>query len=239
MWSGLVCVKKIILPVISIQKKFGMAGIKLLIVLKPWWFNEEKIAIQASIDQKTTKLIRVEDLCEIERINLIKSLGVSHIAISYIVSSTYLSGNKLSFCLIVFLFFFGCCCCCCLLHFKNKCKRNIDLDVDKQVEKSKPWSISIFARDYDYNLLLLANHTPPFSYTVLLTPCHMMKQLFSNTSSQDSVKESKRNSSPISVVAKVLYSYLQFFKLKHYIESFWRQLFQFIIGQVTKKENMT
>ena len=105
MWTGLVCVKKIILPVISIQKKFGMAGIKLLIVLKPWWFNEEKIAIQASIDQKTTNLIRVEDLCEIERINLIKSLGVSHIAISYIVSSTYLSGNKLSFCLIVFLFF--------------------------------------------------------------------------------------------------------------------------------------
>ena len=107
MWTGLVCVKKIILPVISIQKKFGMAGIKLLIVLKPWWFNEEKIAIQASIDQKTTKLIRVEDLCEIERINLIQSLGVSHIAISYIVSSTYLSGNKLSFCLIVFLFILG------------------------------------------------------------------------------------------------------------------------------------
>ena len=106
MWSGLVCVKKIILPVISIQKKFGMAGIRLLIVLKPWWFNWEKIAIQASIDQKTTKLIRVEDLCEIERINLIKSLGVSYIAISFIVSSTYLSGNKLSFCLIVFLFFF-------------------------------------------------------------------------------------------------------------------------------------
>ena len=211
MWTGLVCVKKIILPVISIQKKFGMAGIKLLIVLKPWWFNEEKIAMQASIDQKTTKLIRVEDLCEIERINLIKSLGVSHIAISYIVSSTYLSGNKLSFCLIVFLFFFGCCCCCCLLNFKNKCKRNIDLDVDKQVEKSKPWS---------------------------MTPCHMMKQLFSNTSSQDSVKESKRNSSPISVVAKVLYSYLQFFKSKYFIESFWRQLFQFIIGQVTKREKM-
>ena len=107
MWTGLVCVKKIILPVISIQKKFGMAGIKLLIVLKPWWFNEEKIAIQASIDQKTTKLIRVEDLCEIERINLIQSLGVSYIAISYIVSSTYLSGNKLSFCLIVFLFILG------------------------------------------------------------------------------------------------------------------------------------
>ena len=62
--------------------------------------------MQASIDQKTTKLIRVEDLCEIERINLIKSLGVSYIAISFIVSSTYLSGNKLSFCLIVFLFFF-------------------------------------------------------------------------------------------------------------------------------------
>ena len=102
MWTGLVCVKKIILPVISIQKKFGMAGIRLLIVLKPWWFNWRKIAIQASIDQKTTKLIRVEDLCEIERINLIKSLGVSYIAISFIVSSTYLSGNKLSFCLIVF-----------------------------------------------------------------------------------------------------------------------------------------
>ena len=62
-----------------------------------------------------------------------------------------------------FVFFFGCCCCC-LLHFKNKCKRNIDLDVGKQVEKSKPWSISILARDYDYNLLLLANHTLPFSY---------------------------------------------------------------------------
>ena len=102
MWTGLVCVKKIILPVISIQKKFGMAGIKLLIVLKPWWFNEEKIAIQASIDQKTTKLIRVEDLCEIERINLIQSLGVSYIAISYIVSSIYLTRNTLSFCLFVF-----------------------------------------------------------------------------------------------------------------------------------------
>ena len=144
---------------------------------------------------------------------------------------------------VIFLFdcfyvFFGCCCCCCLLNFKNKCKRNIDLDVDKQVEKSKPWSISIFARDYDYNLLLLANHTPPFSYTLLLTPCHMMKQLFSNTSSQDSVKESKRNSSPISVVAKVLHSYLQFFKSKYFIESFWRQLFQIIIGQVTKREKM-
>ena len=238
MWTGLVCVKKIILPVISIQKKFGMAGIKLLIVLKPWWFNEEKIAIQASIDQKTTKLIRVEDLCEIERINLIQSLGVSYIAISYIVSSNILKWQQVIFLFdCFFVFFFGCCCCC-LLHFKNKCKRNIDLDVDKQVEKSKPWSISIFARDYDYNLLLLANHTPPFSYTVLLTPCHMMKQLFSNKSSQDSVKESKRNSSPISVVAKVLYSYLQFFKFKHYIESFWRQLFQFIIGQVTKREKM-
>ena len=153
MWTGLVCVKKIILPVISIQKKFGMAGIRLLIVLKPWWFNWKKNAIQASIDQKTTKLIRFENLCEIERINLIKPLGVSYIAISYIVSSTYLSGNKLSFCLIVFLFFGGCCCCC-LLHFKSKCKRNIDLDVGKQVEKSIPWSISIFARDYDYNLLL-------------------------------------------------------------------------------------
>lgn len=198
MWTGLVCVKKIILPVISIQKKFGMAGIKLLIVLKPWWFNEEKIAIQASIDQKTTKLIRVEDLCEIERINLIQSLGVSYIAISYIVSSNILKWQQVIFLFDCFFVYFGCCCCCCLLHFKNKCKRNIDL------EKSKPWSISIFARDYDYNLLLLANHTPPFSYAVLLTPCHMTKQLFSNTSSQDSVKESKTNSSPISVVAKVL-----------------------------------
>ena len=61
------------------------------------------------------------------------------------------------------------------------------------------------------------------------------KQLFSHTSSQDSVKESKTNSSPISVVVKVLYSYLQFFKLNHCRESFWGQLFQFIIGQVTKK----
>ena len=103
MWTGLVCVKKIILPVISIQKKFGMAGIRFLIVLKPWWFNWGKIAIQASIDQKTTKLIRVEDLCEIERINLIQSLGVSYIAISYIVSSIYLNRNTLSFCLFVFL----------------------------------------------------------------------------------------------------------------------------------------
>ena len=164
MWTGLVCVKKIILPVISIQKKFGMAGIKLLIVLKPWWFNEEKIAMQASIDQKTTKLIRVEDLCEIERINLIQSLGVSYIAISYIVSSNILKWQQVIFLFdCFFVFFFGCCCCC-LLHFKNKCKRNIDLDVGKQVEKSKPWSISILARDYDYNLLLLANHTLPFSY---------------------------------------------------------------------------
>ena len=105
--------------------------------------------------------------------------------------------------LFVCLFFFGCYCCC-LLYFKNKCKRNIYLDVGKQVEKSKPWSISILARDYDYNLFFLANHAPPFSYTVLLTPYHLMKQLFSHTSSQDSVKESKRNSSPISVVAKVL-----------------------------------
>ena len=158
-----------------------MVGIRLLIVLKSWWFNWEKIAIQASIDCKTTKLIRVEDLCEIERINLIQSLGVSYIAISYIVSSNILKWQQVIFLFdCFFVFFFGCCCCC-LLHFKNKCKRNIDLDVDKQVEKSKPWSISIFARDYDYNLLLLANHTPPFSYTVLLTPCHLRKQLFSHT----------------------------------------------------------
>ena len=137
-----------------------MAGVRLPIVLKSWWFNWEKIAIQASIDCKTTKLIRVEDLCEIERINLIKSLGVSYIAISYIVSSNMLKWLQIIF-LFVCLFFFGCC--CCLLHFKNKFKRNIDLDVGKQVEKSKPWSISILARDYDYNLLLLANHTLPFS----------------------------------------------------------------------------
>ena len=58
--------------------------------------------MQASIDQKTTKLIRVEDLCEIERINLIQSLGVSYIAISYIVLSIYLTRNTLSFCLFVF-----------------------------------------------------------------------------------------------------------------------------------------
>ena len=106
MWTGLVCVKKIILPVISFQKKFGMAGIKLLIVLKPWWFNEEKIAIQASIDQKTTKLIRVEDLCEIERINLIQSLGVSYIAISYIVSSNILKWQQVIFLFDCFFVFF-------------------------------------------------------------------------------------------------------------------------------------
>ena len=107
MWSGLVYVKKIILPVISIQKKFDMAGIRLLIVLKPWWFNWEKISIQASIDQKTTKLIRVEDLCEIERINLIQSLGVSYIAISYIVSSNILKWQQVIFlfdCFVVFFF---------------------------------------------------------------------------------------------------------------------------------------
>ena len=106
MWTGLVCVKKIILPVISIQKKFGMAGIRLLIVLKPWWFNWEKIAIQASIDQQTTKLIRVEDLCEIERINLIQSLGVSYIAISYIVSSNILKWKQVIFLFDCFFVFF-------------------------------------------------------------------------------------------------------------------------------------
>ena len=40
-------------------------------------------------------------------------------------------------------------------------------------------------------------------------------------------------------VAKVLYRYLQFFKPIIFIENFWRQLFQLIIGQVTKKEQMS
>ena len=106
MRTGLACVKIIISSVISIQKKFDVAGIRLLIVLKSWWFNWEKIAIQASIDCKTTKLIRVEDLCEIERINLIQSLGVSYITISDIVSSNILKWQQVIFLFDCFFLFF-------------------------------------------------------------------------------------------------------------------------------------
>ena len=51
-----------------------------------------------------TKLIRVEDLCEIERINLIQSLGVSYIAISYIVSSNILKWQQVIFLFDCFFF---------------------------------------------------------------------------------------------------------------------------------------
>ena len=131
MWTGLVCVKKIILPVISIQKKFGMAGIRLLIVLKPWWFNWEKIAIQASIDQKTTKLIRVEDLCEIERINLIQSLGVSYIAISYIVSSNILKWQQVIFLFDFFFLFLGVVVVACYILRTNVKEISILMSVNK------------------------------------------------------------------------------------------------------------
>ena len=95
--------------------------------------------------------------------------------------------------LSVCLFFLGGCCCCCLLHFKENCKRNIDLDIGKQVEKSRPWSISILARGNDYSLLILANHTLPFSYIQAFLHLVIWKTVF------DSVKDSKRNSSKSSL----------------------------------------
>ena len=96
------------------------------------------------------------------------------------------------------------------------------MDVGKDL-KSGPCSISILARDCDYHLLILANHTLPFIFTHIIT-------IFC---------QREKNSSPISVFAKVVYGYLQFLKLIISIESFWRQLVQLIIGQVTEKENMT